>query len=269
MADEVSRDELAAAWDVEQPADEPAAEETPTEEKETKEHDWGEEPAPEIDEGKEEPEKEEEPPEPEDNAERSKLGRKVAALESTIQELTSFIRQMQQKPTEPEDEFDEDEPLTKKKFEELLELHNQRQHERQSAYTQQYQRILIRAGLEMDEHEHADIINAIERLPSRARTGNPELDAKIDFREAENALLREKVKGASKPKNPLNKNKDTEPEAPLGGGAETGNDSRPRQMPKLDKAAMDFVKSRGMDADRVNKVLSGEAALNLVNPRGK
>jgi len=273
MADKVSHEDLAAAWDGE-PAEGEVAEQEPEVEEETQEPAEEETEAPEPDEqspeSEDQPEAEEVPEEPEDNSERSKLGRKVAEIAQAVNYLQSLMTQNQkQEEADPLDSVDDDAPLTKAEVEKYLQLREQRAQEQQATYANSYQRGVIRAGLEMSEEEHNDVLKTIDTLPNRSRTGNPELDAKLDFAAAENRVLRQKVAKSKQPKNPLEKNKDKEPDAPLGGGAETRNASKPRQMPKLDKAAAALVAYHGMSPDRVNKVLSGDTPLNLVNPKGR
>jgi len=267
--DIVSHDDLDAAWDNAQPAEEVAAEE-PVEET------IDEEPKEELQDGEpkepelpaEEPKLPEEPAEPEDNGERSKLGRKVKFLEDMVTQQNETIRNLQPVVEQPTNEFEDDEdPVTRGDIEKIIERREAAQRQQIETYNQNYNHGLIKLGLDLEESEHVATVKAVEKILNPSRTGNPEVDAELNFLKARSIVLEGKIKENAKPKNPLNKNKETTPEN-LGGGADTKTASKTHRMPKLDSAAQDFVKSSGWDADKVKGILSGDTPLNLVDPKG-
>lgn len=269
--EKVSHDDLAAAWDAAQPAEEVAAEE-PTETIE----ETVDEPIEEVEGEPEavaaEPADDEpipdEPDEPEDNAARSKLGRKVQYLETQLEQALGVIQKFQAPPAEPEDEIDDDMPVTKADIEKIIEQRETQKQQQAALYSDNYRNTTIRLGLDLEEAEHAEILKSIDSLQNPSRTGDPVIDAEVNFLKAQTAVYQKRLKAKSVPQNPLNKNKDVDPEAPLGGGAETKTSTRPRRMPKLDAQSQELIKHYGWDAERVTKALSGETPLNLVNPKG-
>ena len=173
------------------------------------------------------------PPEPKDNAERSRLGRKVAELEMNLERALDTINQMSTKPTQPEgldfgddlgfDDDDEEISFRKgdlrkdivnvlnkvlpKSIPKILEQKSQAQNE----YERKALIAISRIGSDLPEDEFNAIAESLGKTFNRY-TGNPELDAKTNFLEARVAVLE---KGKRTKKNPL---KGETPKAPLGGG---------------------------------------------------
>jgi len=272
----VSHDDLDAAWENAQPSEEVAAEEPVEEIKEKADEETEELPESgeesELSESGEPEETElpaepELPGEPEDNAERSKLGRKVQYLETELTRAIETINELKTPAVPVEEELDEDAPVTRGDIEKIIEKREAVKAQQVNAYSEMYNQDLVRLGLELEEKEHLAVLNAAEKIKNPSRTGNPTIDAQANFLKAQNSILKKQIKDNAKPKNPLDKNKDTEPEN-LGGGAETKTKTKSHRMPKLDESAKSFVKSMGWDSEKVNEVLSGDTPLNLVNPKG-
>jgi len=110
------------------------------------------------------------PEEPEDNAARSKLGRKVAAMfrkqdrvEEILDKLTSLLEKSQvTQPVQDEEEeefFDEDEPLTPKKLEEILEKRERQREEQAAQYENGYIKKVAELGSDLTPEEHEEIVN--------------------------------------------------------------------------------------------------------------
>ena len=265
----VSHDDLDAAWDDAQPSEEVAAEEPVTETQENADEPEAEVSEPEVQvsepETQEEPEETEVPAEPDDNAERSKLGRKVQYLQTELEKAIGVINDLKT-PDTPGEELDPDEPITRGQIEEIIEKREAVKAQQVNAYSEMYNQDLVRLGLELEEKEHLAVLQAADNLSNPSRTGNPTIDAQSNFLMAQNDILKKQVKANAVPKNPLEKNKTEEP-TNLGGKVDTKTTKKSTRMPKLDSAAKAYVKEMGMDADMVNKVLSGSTDLGLLNPK--
>ena len=266
----VSHDDLDAAWEATMPSGEAAAEEPVEEPVEEEVHEEPEKP--EVPEGEPEvpvqPEEEPEPElpeEPEDNAVRSKLGRKVQYLEGELEKALGVINQLQQPPAE-EEEVDPDMPVTRGDIERIIEQRETHRVQQAQQYADNYNGGLVRLGLDLEESEHAEILKAVETVKDPSRTGNPDIDAQVNFYKAKTVVYEKKLREKSKPVNPLSKNEDAEPEN-LSPGVETKTKTKSVAMPKLDPESAALVKEWGWDAKRVNEILSGPAPFNLVNPK--
>jgi len=190
------------------------------------------------------------PEEPEDNAARSKLGRKVAAMfrkqdrvEEILDKLTSLLEKSQvTQPVQDEEEeefFDEDEPLTPKKLEEILEKRERQREEQAAQYENGYIKKVAELGSDLTPEEHEEIVNEMMANFNVRYTNNPELDAERNYLKAERAVLRKKL---AKPKksNPL---KGEKPRSPLGVANNQKVEKKSPALPDLDPEAKAFLES--------------------------
>lgn len=181
----------------------------------------------------------------EENAERSRLGRKVKELEaqlSGIGTLQEQVARMASLLESKQETNDEDEIVTTKTLSSYLQRQEQESKQKKQAYEKDYTSAFTRYGAEDDNfdtvwQEMVDNHNVIH-------TGDPKVDAQINYLAAQNALLR-------KPNNPLKgKGQDVK-------GVNTPDTTKqnPKGMPTLDPVAEDFVKRMGISADWVNEKL--------------
>jgi hypothetical protein len=208
------------------------------------------------------------PEEPEDNAERSRLGRRVSELETallqanqnnetklneTLEKLNSFLG----KKEEPEEDDFFEMPETKEDLAKLVKEQLAKvQNEEVSLSTQavkDYETGYIDTvgSLLEDEPDSEAILKLIEDEFNVKHSKVDNLQG--GMKDAAKNVLAAKTKllSGSVKKVPL---KGEKPRAPLGGG---GNDKAPvaaQKMPKLDAAAAQLVKDMGWSAEKVIKV---------------
>jgi len=267
----VSLEDLDRAADEQEPdptlAEETPKEETPVEEKEL---------------SKEEPEKDtlekepEEIEEPLDNAERSRLGRRVSAIESSIQTLVDEFRTIMKSagkddtPTYDTDllsDEDGDEYVTKKdlpKFYESQRMREAKEAERikrdTDKYNNDYNSVFQELGKTVDADFHTEVLQEMKANHNFKRSNSGVLDAELNYLKAKDAILQKKSAG---PQNPLDKNKDKNTEN-LGGPSDTIVTGKADTPVKLDKYAAEFVARVNMSEDSVKKALDGNARTGLM-----
>lgn len=173
-----------------------------------------------------------------ENAERSKLGRKVKTLEEQITRLSGLLERKQQEQ-EPEDSI-----LTPENLPKYIErLEQERSHKKQeysSSYTSKF------AEIGAEDENFDDVWAEMYANHNAVVTGDPSVDAQINYLKAQNALLK---KG---PKNPVQ-----------GKGATTntavnipdGMQKKQTVMPKLDHVAAEFLKKTGLSPEWAAKKL--------------
>lgn len=258
---------------VEEETTEESTEEETDEVSEEEEVESGEEPSEEEVEETVETESEEAedlPEEPEDNSERSRLGRKVKELEdallkskteseeklnATLEKLNAFLG----KAAEPEEEEFFEMPETKADFDRLvrerIEALKQEETTQVSQKSKEYEAGYIdtvKSLLSGDEDEQAifDILDAefnvrhseVESLESGMK------DAAKNVLAAKTKLLQSKdVK-----KVPL---KGGKPKAPLGGETGSKMPAKTKPVPKLDPVAAEFARETGMTDEAIIKAL--------------
>ena len=187
------------------------------------------------------PEKQDEPEvpaEPEDNSERSKLGRKVKNLELALEEALEKINKPAIKPTDTGLDFgedtrfeDDDEEISFRKGDmrkmildtlkitlpKVIPGEVNRTLNVKDEYNRKAAIAIGRLGSAVENAEYEQIAQKVEKRFTR-HTGNPEIDAMLNFQAAQIEI--EKVKNKTK-KNPLDKNKDKKPENLGGSGGES------------------------------------------------
>jgi hypothetical protein len=211
------------------------------------------------------------PEEPEDNAERSKLGRRVSSLQEEISSLKSLLLEQQRQPQsipeyddvklkEEEFDMDPDEPLTLRDLEKREAYKAQQEERANQLYNNSYSNFIQQmSGNDL----HDEICEELKANFNVRRTTDGFADAEVNYLNAKTAVLERKMSELSKPQksSPLSKNKGGE-ETPLGGPTDTQNPPPASSMPKMDSYAEDFIKyheKRGkpISEERVKKALDG------------
>lgn len=197
------------------------------------------------------------PDEPDDNAERSRLGRRVSSVEQGIAEIKGMIAGLTGQKREPEAQdtpidIDPDEPITYRELQEVLRRQKEEESQVDKRYLRAYQAEIDRLGQSADPKVHDAIVTELLAKHHVRRDGNQgQVDAAINYRDAQIALL-------SKRKSTFGKKDATG--APVGGSLKTQNTGpKPKAQVKLDKYAQDFVDSTGMSNEDVEETL-GEPA---------
>jgi len=202
------------------------------------------------------------------NDARSDWGRKQKKLEDQVKDLTSNVNSLvealkqghtNQQPSDSEYDFDQDDPipLTMGGLLATLEKLNNKKNanftNKQKQYEDKYLDTVDTLGSRYSEEVHKVIVDRMFKDFNVKHSDYPDLDAKLNYREAEAAILRE-IK--SRKQNPLEKNKGKNVKG-LGGGMDGEQDVRVATPVKLDKYAQDFIKSTGMKEEDAQKALRG------------
>ena len=291
----VTDDELARAWeaatteDTSEEASTEAPKEEPKQEGETEET-KGKEEKPSGEEAAQtaEGEGEKEPPadtdetpkgDPEEHKERTKLGRKVAKLEDTLSQVLEQNRILLEKltsgtpqPAEPseaqeEEYLDLSNPETLRKF---LANEEHRRASQAQPETGQYQSGYLtslqtwqKSATEGEEYDPEDVkeINKLltdTKSPFNVkRSANPSTDFDVNLAKA--TAHHYKAKATAKPakENPLEKNREGKPKAPLGVGGESKTEVPKAAKPvELDEYSKAMVKRYGWSEEEVAKALA-------------
>lgn len=195
--------------------------------------------------------------EPDDNAERSKLGRKVKSLEDTLQTLMEKLDQTIASPKPDSDELaDEDDfdiPTTKEEFVKLVEEYEREKGTKVKQYESGYIQKVNELWADEEEDVQKEIEEELLKNFNKKYSDDPERDAEINYLKAERSYLK-KINSALKTDKPkVNPLKGEGKPAPVGGASE----SRRAQEPsvKLDPFAEAFRQSVGMSDDIVREVL--------------
>ena len=189
---------------------------------------------------------------PTDQATRSKLGAKVAAalrkqdaLEENVIRLTEMMEKLAHAGgrREEEPDYDLDEPLTARQLERYLEKHEQKKMREQQQYQEGYRRTLTRLGPDLDDNSWTEVYNEMMAHHNMVHSGNPEIDAQLNWERAQNSVLRKKA-----PKREPNLKGDKA--KGTAGIKEPGSGKTEVALPKLSKAAQEYVDNiRRRDGD--------------------
>jgi len=199
--------------------------------------------------------------EPEDNAERTKLGRKVKAQEDLLNDLNVKLDLLlsnkveglgKEEELEVEDEFDYDEPLTAKSLKsllpKLLREDSDSKTKKQATYEKGFLAEIVSQGMNMDETVHDEITQVLLEKYNKIITGDPKVDAELAFLKAERDYT---LAHTGNKKKVLRSNVAPEIDKPGRKGAAP----KAVKMKKLDKSAQDFVDKLGLDAEFVQRAL--------------
>lgn len=212
---------------------------------------------------------------------KTNFGRKTKNLEDQVKSLTDNmnslvdliksggLNQRQGKQdNELNDAFDDDTPipLTMGGLAQVIaQMNNQtsnKQTESQKKYENGYMKTVENLGSSYSDKVHKVIVERMFKDFNVKHSDNPALDAQLNFREAEAAILREV---RTRKANPLDKNKGKKNKG-LGGSTGSDQDTRQSDPITLDKYASDFIASIGMSEDDAKKALEGDMPMYL---RGK
>lgn len=182
----------------------------------------------------------------EENAERSRLGRKVKELESQLGEIGALREQLQQFMQSRQSVAEEDEEIiTSKTLETYLSRQEAKKSEQKQTYEKNYTSTFAKIGTDDDNFDA--VWKEMVENHNVIHTGDPTVDAKLNYLSAQNALLK-------KPKNPVQgKGKDVK-----GVNVPDTTKTTPKSMPKLDPVAQEFVDRMKLPADWVNEKLESK-----------
>ena len=257
----VTDEDLSSAWNQTQ-ATEAATEETqPTQQ--------AQEPTEAAEQAATEPEI---PEEPTDNAERSKLGRRLKGVEETIGRIASLLEQQAQErqfqqfapppvqQPEPQEEIPEY-ITTPAELERYLSYRDGQRQRAETAYQGNYLKS-CHAMSRLDPDLSQDIFNEMIANFNTKHTGNAVVDSQLNWAQAKSSVLAKKLAAKANPE-PSDRFQGTKTALPTGVSATTRTQPPKQTLPKLDEAAMEFIKSTGMSDESVRAALAGEMPINL------
>ena len=199
--------------------------------------------------------------EKEDHRLQSALGR-IGSMQAKIDKLENMISNMD---TEKPEEVDDDEIVTSKQdVLRIFQEKEQMEKNKRAQYTETAVNTLIDLGLQNSDLTDDTYVTIHKDAEAnwKSKTGDPKLDAEINFTEALNRHYQKMITKNAEPTNPLNKNKDADGQE-LGGAAETSVKTKNESVPKLDDSAKDFIERVGMKPESINKALKGDMPMYL------
>jgi hypothetical protein len=217
------------------------------------------------------------PAEPEDNAERSRLGRKVATLEGKLDRIVDLMEKgltQQQAVDQAEEEedidLDEDDTLTVGGLMKILDHRDKqvkKEESKETQYQTDYREGVSGALAEIDASLHEAVMEEFKANHNVRRSKDAGVaDATSNIKDAYIAVLQGKanVKTTQFDKNGEGDDDGT----PLGG--KTGGKNPPKKLAKkikLDPAAADYAAAVGLSDEDVQEALEGEAPAYLQGGR--
>lgn len=212
------------------------------------EHD-GDEGKPDSDEKKED---EDEDGEPKNNADRSRLGRRVKGLESKLDEVLNLLVTQASRPPaqeppkekEDEEELDPDLPLTLRD----LETYNAKKvavaRQREEAYSKDYVMSVYKLSQsEEDKELLAEVLHEMDDNPecNQRVYGHSKIDAEANYLKAYKIVATKRMRGEPKKKSPLEKNEGKKGPADSGANAQSRSTARGVPPVELDEDAKHFL----------------------------
>lgn len=183
--------------------------------------------------------------------EGSRLGKKIAALEGIIGELSEGMKALLERKQVPEQRqsldtgasVDDEMPemiVTPADFEKYLEVKKRKEDEKFTKYSQDYVKALrLNFGSEDDYNEVVEVLKTTPELNKVSRGMDASSDAQLNYMRASKALLLKKLNAGRAPVNPLK----GDPNPELAKGL-SGSDKLPVPVAKtykLDPAAQAYV----------------------------
>lgn len=225
------------------------------------------------------------PEEPTDNAERSRLGRRMKSLEDSLSQLLTKLDTIPNQanaaqpqanaPAKYDDSYMERElqaaidqgiiPDTIITPMDQLRVDNYRaqvEEKRSLEYQRGYIDVLKGFGGNTDNALHDEIVAELFRVESpynQRRYGDPAVDAHLNYLEAKAAILEGKMT------TPTSKNvfKGKQGTAPTGNHVSTTVQPGEDAAMKLDEVSLQFIKSQGMSEESVRNALKAPLPLHL------
>jgi len=212
----------------------------------------------------------EQPPveKPIDQAESSRLGRKVKGLEDQLQNLMSkmdtYFAPKEGLASQQDSELPEI-IQTPDDVRKVMQAEEQRKQNFVNQYRSGYARKILDLGNgeDIDKETHDEIVNEmmIPNSPfNKILSDNPLADAEINYAKAMRAVLSKKY---SKPKGPVIPGRAETPVAATGVTIGTRTATPSINPIQLDEASQDFVKKLGLNEEFVKKALSREVPIGI------
>jgi hypothetical protein len=182
--------------------------------------------------------------------ERSRLGRRLSAME---ERMDAFLNKAEQLVTPKEELFDEeidpDMPVTLKEVEDYMAKKERTNTETRLKYENSYVKSVANLSSGEDPDFADKVIAEMETNFNSEYSKDGSRDAEVNWLKASNAVL----KAGTKKSNPL---KGKKPKAPLGVGGSDTNASRGYVRPKLDAATEDLISRSNFTEEQIKEALT-------------
>ena len=227
--------------------------------------------------------------EPTDNAERSRLGRRLKATEDKLDAILAKLEgqpggQAQQQPAQVAENVTYDDTYIQNQIdaaiaegklpETIMTPHDQYRvnqfvnglHQTMSnQYAFRYLNTLKAPVLKGNTPDdiHAEVIEELQKVDSPfnlRRYDNPTVDAQMNYLEAKASVLQKRLAGG-KPTTVFRGRPEGSPAT--GTSVSTRTETVVDEMPALDEASQDFIKRTGMSVDSVKSALKGPMPFHL------
>jgi hypothetical protein len=212
---------------------------------------------------------------PEDQAERTRLGRRVKKVEESLDTILHKLDQIGQVRMPSQQQVDTTDSGELPEFvstpadvERVLDVRDRKRQSAIELYQTNYAKAIGKMENEIEDPKLAEeVITEIFSNPqafNKILSENPSFDAEVNFNKAMASVLRKKLAVPLKPKPNV---KGETPIAPTGTTVGSTSKGAVEAPIELDEFAKEFVKATGMSPESVKTALSGEIPLGLV--RGK
>lgn len=185
--------------------------------------------------------------EPDDNAERSQMGRRLKRAEGTIEQLLN-LQLSKQEPVR-----DLDENMTVREAEAFWAKKKQEENRATEQYEGDYVDAATNMGRGLDKETHGEILKIMYRDFNFPYSNNPTVDAGINYQKAQHRLMKETL---GKKKDKVNPLKAKKADAPLGVSSATRTTTKTEIVPELDEHAKRFVDKLGKTPEQIKKALN-------------
>ena len=232
---------------------------------------------------------EKETEEPTDNAERSRLGRRLKTIEEQFNTLLSRLDAQPQAQQAPAQNANQNVTYNDNYINAQIEAAVERGEVPATIVTPQDQYVVnnfvnkVTTDMERQytigyintlkapqlkgttpDDIHAEVVAELQRIDSpfnRKQYFNPQMDAKMNYIEAKNYILEKKLSGEKADKNVF---KGKPKDAPATGtSVSTRTATVANELPALDEASQDFIKRTGMSVESVKAALSETLPIHL------
>ena len=176
----------------------------------------------------------------------------MKGLESKIDELTNLLRSQREQPRAvvPEDEEVPEILATPEDFEKYLSIRDKRAARERQGYEAGYGAKFLELGKDDPDYDEVEK-EMLEKFNIRA-TGNPAVDAELNYLKAKNSLISKKTAAPAKPKFTGKQEKATG----TGTTMTSRNVSSSEKEPELDEYAKEYIKRTGMSSESVAAALA-------------
>jgi len=191
-----------------------------------------------------------EPKEDDDHSEKSRLGRRLTRLETDIRSFMDEMKSTRKQPIE-----DDEVPEVISTREDVLKVMSVEERKREKArvdYESNYLRKLseFQGDTENEKKQYEEIEKEMLANFNRKVTGNPLVDAELNFTKAKLSITEKKIPG---------REFKGRAESPTGSPTiPNAVKTTPKGLPELDEFARDFVRRTGMSEDSQKKALGIE-----------